>query len=60
MSHNLVLSRKVGQSIGIIHDGEPMALTVLKVEGDKVRIMFTAPLSYRIVRGELIVEDGEQ
>lgn len=46
----LVLSRKEGDAIVI--DGQ-IEVTVLRVEGNKVRIGITAPREVRVVRGEL-------
>ncbi|MDM4017247.1 carbon storage regulator [Roseiconus lacunae] len=46
----LVLSRKVDQRIQI---GEDITITVVRVEGNRVRIGIDAPRDQRIVRGEL-------
>lgn len=46
----LVLSRKLGQSIQI---GDDVVVTVVRVEGLKVRLGIEAPQSVRIVRTEL-------
>jgi carbon storage regulator len=47
----LVLSRKVGEQIQI---GDDILLTVVSVEGNKVRLGIQAPRSARILRGELV------
>ncbi|PAY19417.1 hypothetical protein CKO51_11140 [Rhodopirellula sp. SM50] len=55
----LVLSRKVDQQIKI---GDDITVTVVRVEGNRVRIGISAPRDVRILRGELDAEqaiDGE-
>jgi carbon storage regulator len=49
----LVLSRKPGESIQVGHD---ITVTVLKVQGNRVRLGFEAPRGTRIMRWELEVE----
>lgn len=51
----LVLSRKALQSVMI---GSDIRITVIRVEGNQVRIGIEAPKDVRILRGELI--DGAQ
>ncbi|MCC9600025.1 carbon storage regulator [Stieleria sp. JC731] len=46
----LVLSRKTDQQI---HIGDDITITVVRVEGNRVRIGIDAPRELRIVRGEL-------
>lgn len=46
----LVLSRKALQSVII---GEDVKITVIRVEGNQVRIGIEAPNDVRILRGEL-------
>ncbi|WP_165246490.1 carbon storage regulator CsrA [Paludisphaera soli] len=50
----LVLSRKAMQSVMI---GSDIRITVVRVEGNQVRIGIEAPQDVRILRGELL-EDG--
>jgi carbon storage regulator len=52
----LVLSRKKGEKIVL---GETIVLTILRIEGNKVRIGIEAETDVAIVRGEL-VEEGAQ
>jgi carbon storage regulator len=54
----LVLSRKAGEKV-VIEGG--ITLTVVQVEGGRVRIGIDAPHDVRILRGELasFIEDGE-
>lgn len=59
----LILSRKAGESIRI---GDDIRVTVLGVQGNRVKLGFEAPDSVHIVRGELNAvtefnqkEDGE-
>ena len=55
----LVLSRKVDQQIKI---GDDITVTVVRVEGNRVRIGVSAPRDVRILRGELDAKeaiDGE-
>lgn len=52
----LVLSRKPGESIQIGHE---ITVTVLKVQGNRVRLGFEAPQGTRIMRWELEVENSE-
>lgn len=48
----LVLSRRPNESI---HIGDEIYITVLGVEGDKVKIGITAPREVSILRGEIFV-----
>jgi carbon storage regulator CsrA len=50
----LVLSRKVDQQITI---GDDITLTVVRVDGNRVRIGISAPRDVRILRGELAAEE---
>jgi carbon storage regulator len=47
----LVLSRKVGEKILV---GKDVWLTVVQIDGNKVRIGFEAPTDVPIIRNELI------
>ena len=49
----LVLSRKALQSVVI---GQDVKITVVRVEGNQVRIGIEAPGDVRILRGELVDE----
>ncbi len=49
----LVLSRKALQSVVI---GDDIRITVVRVEGNQVRIGIEAPQDVRILRGELFEE----
>jgi carbon storage regulator len=51
----LVLSRKLGEKIVI---GDGITLTVVKIDGDKVRLGIVAPEDVPIARAELL-EDGK-
>ena len=51
----LVLSRKLGESIQV---GPDVTVTVLAVEGNKVRLGITAPEEIPIWRAELILDDA--
>ncbi|WP_182867654.1 carbon storage regulator [Stieleria mannarensis] len=53
----LVLSRKADQQIKI---GDDITLTIVRVEGNRVRIGVSAPRDVRILRGELAVEPSEE
>ena len=46
----LVLSRKVGQSI---HVGHNIIVTILEIQGNRVKVGIDAPIDCRILRGEL-------
>lgn len=50
----LVLSRKVDQQITI---GDDITLTVIRVDGNRVRIGISAPRDVRILRGELAADE---
>lgn len=52
----LVLSRKAMQSVVI---GQDIKITVVRVEGNQVRIGIEAPHDVRILRGELLDEAEE-
>ena len=47
----LVLSRRVSESIQI---GEGIIVSVVRIEGDRVRLGITAPTEIRVVRSELL------
>jgi carbon storage regulator len=47
----LVLSRKASESIQI---GDSIVVSVVRIEGDRVRIGISAPPEIRVVRGELL------
>ena len=53
----LVLTRKSKESIEI---GENVTVTILAVEGNKVRVGITAPRSVNIVRTEISNTTGRQ
>ncbi len=46
----LVLSRKIGEQI---HIGSGIVVTVLEIQGQRVKIGIDAPRNCRILRGEL-------
>ena len=52
----LVLSRKAMQSVMI---GSDIRITVVRVEGNQVRIGVEAPQDVRILRGELLEDSSE-
>jgi len=52
----LVLSRKTAQTVMV---GSDIRITVVRLEGNQVRIGIEAPHDVRILRGEL-VEEGEE
>jgi carbon storage regulator len=47
----LVLSRKASESIQV---GENIVVSVVRIEGDRVRIGISAPSEIRVVRAELL------
>lgn len=49
----LVLSRRENETVLLGHD---VQITILGIEGDRVRIGIEAPKSMRIIRQELIVQ----
>lgn len=51
----LVLSRKVDQQILI---GDDITLTVVRMDGNRVRIGISAPRDVRILRGELVAQEA--
>lgn len=53
----LVLRRKVGETVQI---GDDIEVTVLAVEGDRVKLGMQAPLDVEIVRKELLDEVTEE
>lgn len=53
----LVLSRKVGEEIQV---GENVTITVVRIQGDKVRIGIKAPDDVKVYRTELLpLVEGE-
>ena len=51
----LVLSRKVGEAI---HIGDDITVVVSRIDGNRVRLAFTAPRDVHIVRSELTPLDN--
>jgi len=49
----LVLTRKVGETVVVAHNGETLELQVVDVSRGEIRIGFSAPLSFQIRRSEL-------
>jgi carbon storage regulator len=52
----LALSRKRGEQVVL---GNDITLTVVEVEGNRVRLAFDAPDQVRILRAELACRQGE-
>ena len=52
----LVLARKAGESVQIDND---TVITVLSVQGDKVKLGFEAPTRVRIIRTELLAAESQ-
>ena len=52
----LVLTRKPGEKVVI---GNGITVTVVEVQGNRVRLAFDAPDQVRILRGELACWQGE-
>lgn len=52
----LVLSRKENDGIIV---GDNIKITILNIDGDKVKVGVEAPISMRIFREELIRETGD-
>lgn len=55
----LVLTRKLGQSIVVEHNGETLEISVIEDRGDSVRVGMDAPLSFKILRKELVRNEAE-
>jgi carbon storage regulator len=53
----LVLSRRVSESIQI---GEDIVVSVVRIEGERVRIGINAPTEVRVVRSELLAAIAEE
>lgn len=53
----LVLTRKQNQGILI---GSDITLTIISIDGDKVRIGIEAPSTLRVIREELTAEIGQE
>ncbi|MGE4484063.1 MAG: carbon storage regulator CsrA [Oscillospiraceae bacterium] len=53
----LVLTRKENEGIVI---GDNIKVTVLAIDGEKIKLGVDAPMSMRIFREELIRETGEE
>lgn len=51
----LVLSRHNGESLMI---GDEIEITIVEIQGDKVRIGINAPKSIAVLRSELVREAG--
>jgi carbon storage regulator len=53
----LVLTRKQNEGILI---GNDIVLTVISIDGDKVRLGIEAPKNIRVIREELLKEIGQE
>ena len=53
----LVLTRKLNEGILI---GSDITVTVISIDGDKVRIGIQAPTNVRVIREELTAEIGQE
>lgn len=53
----LVLSRKADEVIIV---GDNIKISVLSIDGDKVKLGIEAPISMRIFREELVKETGDE
>lgn len=53
----LVLTRRTDEAVLV---GDTIRVTVLGIEGDKVKLGVEAPISIRILREELIRQTGEE
>jgi carbon storage regulator len=53
----LVLTRKQNQGILI---GSEITLTIISIDGDKVRVGIEAPSTLRVIREELTAEIGQE
>lgn len=53
----LVLTRKQNEGILI---GNDIKVTVINIDGDKIRLGIDAPKSIRVIREELIAEIGQE
>jgi len=53
----LVLTRKQNEGILI---GSDIVVTVINIDGDKIRLGIEAPKNIRVIREELIAEIGQE
>ncbi|HHU22238.1 MAG TPA: carbon storage regulator CsrA [Clostridiales bacterium] len=53
----LVLTRKTNEGILV---GDEIKVTVISIEGDRVRLGIEAPQNIRVIREELIMEIGNE
>lgn len=53
----LVLSRKQGE---LLYIGEDIFLTVVEIDGKRVRLGIEAPAQVKVLRGEIAHRDGEK
>jgi carbon storage regulator len=53
----LVLTRKQNEGILI---GKDITITIISVDGDKVRLGIDAPKNIRVIREELLAEIGQE
>ncbi|SHH83071.1 carbon storage regulator, CsrA [Sporobacter termitidis DSM 10068] len=53
----LVLTRKQNEGILI---GNDIVVTVINIDGDKIRLGIEAPKNVRVIREELVVEIGQE
>lgn len=56
----LCLSRKCGESLVIIHDGEELAITINEIHGETVELGCAGPMSFVILRAELTPREEPQ
>lgn len=55
----LAVKRKELQRIAVLHDGEVAWVTVVRIEGESVRIGLEGPESFQFLREEIYKVDGE-
>jgi len=56
----LVLTRRQWESIRLDTKDGPIDIAITRIDGDKVRVGLTAPVSVRVMRAELLDKDGNE
>jgi carbon storage regulator CsrA len=54
----LVLTRKRNEKLVLMTSDGPVEVQLTQIRGDAVRLGITAPATVKVLRGELVDEDG--
>lgn len=55
----LCLSRRISETVTVEHGGERLEIMLTETDGGRARLGFTGPLSFRVLRSELVRETAQ-